>query len=147
MHHPHINLKFFRDDQSGELKRLQRQIEDVTSKANTLERDNKNLHSQQEFLNAQMRARQTGFEKQLKIMKDEKDGVGVNLDHSYKRIKEVESIMVEQEIKIDTISKELMDRTIYANKLEGTIRKKDSGHVESTSNAENLKVKSCRKII
>ena len=123
------------DEKSIKLERAQCNLEDTTARVNALAKQNGLLRAQYEQLKVKSNSKERDFARQLtKATKEAKEAENLK-----KKASSLEKRLVEKERKLALVSKELTDRTSFAEKAANGMNEKDAVLIQMRSTVEEMK--------
>jgi chromosome segregation ATPase len=135
LHEKGEEFKTVEDEKSIKLERAQCNLEDTTARVNALAKQNGLLRAQYEQLKVKSNSKERDFARQLtKATKEAKEAENLK-----KKASSLEKRLVEKERKLALVSKELTDRTSFAEKAANATNEKDAVLTQMRSTVEEMK--------
>jgi chromosome segregation ATPase len=135
LHEKGEEFKTVEDEKSIKLERAQCNLEDTTARVNALAKQNGLLRAQYEQLKVKSNSKERDFARQLtKATKEAKEAENLK-----KKASSLEKRLVEKERKLALVSKELTDRTSFAEKAANGMNEKDAVLIQMRSTVEEMK--------
>eukprot|EP00979_Chaetoceros_neogracilis_P010134 scaffold2385_cov193-Chaetoceros_neogracile.AAC.1 len=135
LHEKGEEFKTVEDEKSIKLERAQCNLEDTTARVNALAKQNGLLRAQYEQLKVKSNSKERDFARQLtKATKEAKEAENLK-----KKASLLEKRLVEKERKLALVSKELTDRTSFAEKAANGMNEKDAVLIQMRSTVEEMK--------
>ena len=138
LHDKDETLKVVTEEKEIALERAQSNLAETTARVNSLAKHNGLLRAQYEQLKVQFNGEKSDFSRQLaRATKVAKDAEELKQKNS-----SLEKRLAEKERKLGLVSKELVDRTSFAEKVTNGMNEKDAVLSEVRSKVEEMKARS-----